>query len=148
MTTELDQNVAVRQQLEQIDRWDTALLRKRYQEYFHADPGALPDSFLRGRIAYHFQRMSYGGLTEVEQKILLGRGRKDTKVNPAARPVTASTSANAVYERLYKGETIRLEVLGDHRFACRGKVFNSPTAAAVYVTGTHISGKAFFGITD
>lgn len=138
----------VKAQLDAVAGWGREKLREKYRAIFDLDPGAFPDYFLAWRICHHLQVLAFGGLTVAEQDILDKLGRKESRAAPAARPAPAAEPLvqNVVYERVYKGRTYRLEVLGDHRYACGGHIFRSPTAAAEFITGTHTSGKSFFGL--
>ena len=88
------------------------------------------------------------GLTESEQAVLASLQRKDARVNPSARSPRKAPSRNVTYERVYKGQTYRLEHHGGNRYYLNGTFYKSLTAAATAITGSHLSGKAFWGIVE
>lgn len=83
-----------------------------------------------------------------EQAVLASLQRKDARVNPSARSPRKAPSRNVTYERVYKGQTYRLEHHGGNRYYLNGTFYKSLTAAATAITGSHLSGKAFWGIVE
>lgn len=138
----------VGEQLALVESYDLATLRGRYLEFFHVEPGRLGEDFLRSRIMHHVQELYLGGLTESEQAVLASLQRKDARVNPSTRSPRKAPSRNVTYERVYKGQTYRLEHHGGNRYYLNGTFYKSLTAAATAITGSHLSGKAFWGIVE
>jgi len=138
----------VREQLAVVEGYDLATLRGRYLEFFHVEPARLGEDFMRARIMHHVQELYLGGLTESEQAVLASLQQKDARVNPSARSPRKAPSRNVTYERVYKGQTYRLEHQGGNRYYLNGTLYKSLTAAATAITGTHLSGKAFWGIAE
>jgi len=138
----------VREQLAVVAKYDLDTLRGRYREFFRADPARLGEDFMRARIMYHVQELYLGGLTESEQAVIATLQRKDNKVNASARTPRKAPVRNVTYERVYKGQTYYLEHQGGNRYYMNGTFYKSLTAAATAITGTHLSGKAFWGIAE
>lgn len=62
---------------------------------------------------------------------------------PKNRPV----GAGARLVRIWRGRTYEATVRDDGRFEWGGRIFSSITALARAITGMHINGKVFFGLT-
>jgi len=135
-------------QLAVVERYDLDTLRGRYREFFRADPARLGEDFMRSRIMHRVQELYLGGLNESELATIAAIQRKDDKVNSSARPSRKAPVRNVTYERTYKGQTYYLEHHGGNRYYMNGTLYKSLTAAATAITGTHLSGKAFWGIAE
>lgn len=141
-------NDLVRDQLAVIAKYDLDTLRSRYREFFHAEPARLGEDFMRARIMHRVQELYLGGLNDSERAVIAAVQRKDNKVNASSRTPRKAPVRNVTYERTYKGQTYFLEHQGGNRYYLNGTLYKSLTAAATAITGTHLSGKAFWGIAE
>src|SRR5690606_25544603 len=90
-----------------------------------------------------------------------GRRPPSTTAKPQPAPARSTTTQKVefngqsgelmpgtVLTRPYKGRTIEVKVVDPNgRFECDGEVYRSLSAVAKAVTGSHWSGKLFFGLT-
>ncbi len=144
-------------------------LREKYEQVFGEPTRSGNRRFLTKRLAWRMQANAEGGLPErVRRKALeiardsdlrttiprnpriprthslAGEGHTVDRSAPAAR--RALPAPGTQITRSYKGRTVVVTVLADG-FEHAGKRYRSLSAAAKAITGTHVSGHAFFGLT-
>lgn len=145
-------------QLHALQGLSTAQLREKYRELFGEDTASHNRDFLFKRIAWRLQEQAYGGLSQrtktrlaelVDESLIRVRPPQDFRPGVDAGPVSDSMPAmpttGKILSRKYKGQRIEVEVL-DNGFLYDGTVYTSLSAIAKVVTGTHCSGRAFFGL--
>ena len=145
-------------QLHALQGLSTQQLRTKYRELFGEDTHSHNREFLFKRIAWRLQEQAYGGLSQrtkarltalVDESLIRVRPPKDFHPSVDAGPMPESTSEppsrGKIISRLYKGTRIEVEVL-DNGFMYEGTVYASLSAVAKTVTGSHCSGRAFFGL--
>jgi len=146
-------------QLKTLHGMSAAQLRTKYRELFGEDTTSHNREFLFKRIAWRLQEQAYGGLglrtkerlaTLVDESQIRVRPPQtfcpviDAGVIPDHTPVDPPTGK--ILSRCYKGQQIEVTVL-DNGFLYDGKLYASLTAIAKAITGSHCSGRAFFGLT-
>jgi len=145
-------------QLHALQGLNTPQLRSKYCELFGEETHSHNREFLFKRIAWRLQEQAYGGLSQrtktrlsalVDESLIRVRPPKDFRprvdIGAAPAPDTAEPTAGKIISRLYKGRLIEVEVL-DNGFYHDGMVYSSLSAVAKCVTGSHCSGRAFFGL--
>lgn len=139
----------LKDELQAIAVADEESLRERFRVLFGYS-SEMQCSLLRWRVAYAVQELHGGcSLTASERELLSVVAAKDPAVNPAARELPKPPPrANTTWRREYKGKvyTIRADGNGHYVYEGDGKTYRSPTVVARIITGTHISGRAFFGM--
>ncbi len=138
-------------------------LRARYAEVFGEPTRSGNREFLIKRIAWRLQSQAEGGLSERARRRAEQLARDaDLRLTPPKGPSMAGndrrvigTIPNALDGRLpppgtlitreFKGQTLRVTVLEDG-FEYEGEVYRSISAVAKAVTGSHLSGVAFFNL--
>lgn len=128
-----------------------------YHQVWGKAPRVKHRAYLWKRIAWKLQERRTGGLSVVAKRRLeqligeLGIDFGDGTVagEPAARarrskPIPA---AGASLVRHWKGERLIVRVL-DKGFEFEDEIYPSLTAVAKFITGSHCSGPAFFGLTQ
>jgi hypothetical protein len=158
-------NATIDQQLAQLQRLTTPQLRARYAEVFGEHTPANNPTWLVKRIAWRLQALAEGGLSErARQRAAELANDADLRMNaplpprtakPATTQATLRTEPGAVDKRLpppgtilartYKGEILQVQVL-QQGFAYQGQVFQSLSAVAKAITGSHCNGFWFFGM--
>ena len=128
-------------------------LRHRYRNLLGLDPGGLSETYMRMRLCFAIQQLRLGGgLNQSELGILEMIASKDPVLHPNLRPVPTNRKwrKGKTWRRFYKGESYLLTADGMGRFVLNSdnQVYASPTAAARAITGTHISGRSFWGIEE
>ena len=135
-----------------------AQLQREYRTVFGEDTTSKHKEFLWRKIAWGVQANAEGGLPDAT------RQRAVTLANPLhlrVRPPRETTPAGAlappadppaglvpgtVLTRRHRGIEHTVRVLAEG-VEYQGTVFRSLTAVAEAITGSHCSGKAFFGLT-
>lgn len=146
-------DVTVGEEVAEIAKADSETIRERYRQLFGVSPGELGTSLLRARVAYAIQEARTGlHLTVSETAALEHIAKSDPIINPGIRTVAKAKTyrAGKTWTRVYRGvrHAIRADGRGRFIYDGDGETYASPTAFARRITGTHISGRAFFGIND
>lgn len=146
-------DVTVGEEVAEIAKADSETIRERYRQLFGVSPGELGTSLLRARVAYAVQEARTGlHLTVSETAALEHIAKSDPIINPGIRTVAKAKTyrAGKTWTRVYRGvrHAIRADGRGRFIYDGDGETYASPTAIARRITGTHISGRAFFGIND
>jgi hypothetical protein len=92
------------------------------------------------RLAYALQAAAWGGLTPETVATLDTLAQRHAAVHPSATPTVGSALV-----RTWHGTTYRVNVL-PQGFEYAGRFYPSLSAIAREITGTRISGPAFFGL--
>lgn len=156
-----------------LKRMTVKELRSRYAEVFGEATRSGNKDWLWKRIAWRMQANAEGDLEERARRL---RARAEELANdadlrvrrPPSAPEKSQPSPKAlttaqkvefngqagelmpgtVLTRPYKGRTIEVKVVDPNgRFECDGEVYRSLSAVAKAVTGSHWSGKLFFGLS-
>jgi hypothetical protein len=133
----------------------TAQLRHEWRRVIGGEPTSYNRRFLYKRVAWAVQAKEYGGLSARAQARLeellpyaemwMPIGRRGLAEPPPAAASTAPTPGT-VLTRPYKGRTIAVLVREDGRFEHDGEIYESLTAVAKAITGSHWNGNLFFGL--
>jgi hypothetical protein len=128
-------------------------LKQMYRSLHGSESPATNRDFLTKRIAFRIQEVAYGGLSQSAHEKMdkaLARHGYDENGMPAARagkperlkdtPVIGSKLVREWNGRRYEVTTLR------DGFEYEGRKFRSLSAIAKAITGTHWSGRAFFGL--
>lgn len=98
---------------------------------------------MRGIVAYALQERFYGSpLSKEAAERLADAGDTPERLLPQERGV----GAGARLVRFWQGVRHETVVRDDGRFEYDGKTYNSLSAVAKAITGTHWNGKLFFGV--
>jgi hypothetical protein len=164
----------VTQQVAALARLTPKLLRQRYREVFGEDTKTGNAQWLRKRIAWRLQSLAEGDLSErARQRADELANDADLRLNPPKERVQTATTATpatlpllvphpdpvvqqpsderlpptgTILTRDYKGTAIKVTVLADG-FEYDGERYASLSAAAKSITGNHMNGFLFFGMT-
>jgi hypothetical protein len=155
---------AIAKEVATLPRLSFAQLRARYAELFQEPTRAGNRTWLVRRIAWRLQALAEGDLSDrAQQRAALLAHDADLRLLPPktaepihaaaskarlslARPQTADSRLpppGSVLTRLYKGQTLQVEVL-PQGFAYQGTVYTSLSAVAKAITGSHCNGFGFF----
>jgi hypothetical protein len=134
-------------------------LREKYEEVFGESTSARNKDYLWKKIAWRIQEMEYGGLSgRAKQRAMEIADEHDIRIRPpkeafqefsrSSKPKTRKDcnrlpAVGTILTKEYKGRTIAVEVL-KKGFRFNGQVFNSLSAIAREVTGSHWNGWQFF----
>jgi hypothetical protein len=138
-----------------------AQLRQRFVELFGETPRSSNRVWLVRRLAWRLQALAEGDLSERARRraaelacdadLRLLPPRAARRANPSTslsscRPDPRIPCPGTILTRPYKGTTLQVRVLA-HGFAFDGRVFNSLSAVAKAITGSHCNGLLFFRLT-
>ena len=145
-----------------LQRLTTKELRARYTEVFGEATHANNKAWLVKRIAWRLQAQAEGDLSErARQRAAELANEADLRLSPPKVPVGVASAERTttdvlrgrgdgrlpppgtVITRVYKGETLQVQVLADG-FEFEGQVYGSLSALATAITGQHLNGFAFF----
>ncbi|HKZ19224.1 MAG TPA: DUF2924 domain-containing protein [Acidimicrobiia bacterium] len=138
-----------------LERMTTSELRQEWRKVIGGVPTSFNRRFLYKRVAWAVQAKEYGGLSARAQARLeellpyaeqwMPMGRRGL-ADPPPATATVSPTPGTVLTRTYKGRTVAVLVRDDGRFEWDGEIFESLTAVAKAVTGSHWNGNLFFGL--
>lgn len=143
----IDRNALARRQVDALEGIGVEALRDKFSELFGFQPTILNADWLRRRCAYRLQELQFGGLSPDAEEYLDGLVRDDdlARLHPrTSRRYTATRGARFIRE--WGGVTHEVTVLGPSLFEYGGEKYKSLTAIAKAITGTHWSGRRFFGV--
>ena len=145
-----------------------AELRVRWQEVFGEETSQRNRQYLVKRLAWELQCRHFGGELSPEAKQRLDELQEEFRTTPptqwfrgarhnrAPAPSTpkrsravrdpAAPKPGTILSRDYHGTKVVVTVRGEREFEWRGEIFKSLSAVANAVTGSHVSGVAFFGL--
>jgi len=134
-------------------------LRIEYESVFGEINNSRHKEYLIKRILWKMQANKYGGLSNKAlvkaaeladiSELRLTAPASQTISRPvtfAITPPQGDLTAGTQLERMYKGQRIVVLVM-DNGVRFSGKLYRSLSAVAKEITGTHTSGKLFFGLS-
>lgn len=155
----------ITRELAQMSRMTPKQLREKYQEVFGEPTRSGNRRFMEKRIAWRLQANEEGDLPDrVRRKALAIARDSDLRTtapashrvpDPAKRTFTKPVKfrhpkapvPGSQLARTYKGRQVIVTVLADG-FEYEGEKYRSLSAIAKAITGSHVSGNAFFGLTS
>lgn len=141
--------------LAQIARLQTLThpeLQAKWRELYEAPPPPVWNRpFLLRRLAYRIQELAFGGLPEETKRELERIAEADAQARPARKKDAENPRGRGLpvvgtrLVRRWQGRDYEVVVnLGGYEF--EGARYNSLSAIAKKITGTHWNGRAFFGL--
>ncbi len=131
-----------------------AQLQREYRAVYGEDATSKHKEFLWRKIAWGLQANAEGGLADSTRQRALTLAnplhlrvrppRETTPNSPSSESV--GTAPGTVLTRTHRGTDHVVRVLAEG-FAYQGTLYRSLTAVAATITGSHCSGRAFFGLT-
>ena len=142
------------QELARLSRLGVADLRCRYAELFGEPTRTGNKTWLLKRLAWRLQALAEGDLSErARQRAAELANDADLRLSPPRTLATPAKPRMAQGDRLpppgtilcrpYKGEVLQVKVLRDG-FVFEGKLYQTLSAVAKAITGSHCSGYLFF----
>lgn len=120
---------------------DLKKLCEYHKKYCGSAPVILTRSYLRRKIIYRIQEIQFGGLTEDEIKRIEALANE-----PKDKISTMNIIKGTIIKREYNNQMYEVVSLGNGKFEMNGIEYNSLSAVAKKITGTHWNGRAFFGL--
>jgi hypothetical protein len=149
----------LRKEIEQLRKEKTKALKLRYRELFGEESSSSNHAHLFRRIAWRLQALAEGDLTQrareraitlaTDADLRLRAPRRfwrelEEKARQSARDPRLP-AAGTILRRQYQDRDISVRIL-DEGFECDGKIYDSLSSIASWVTGTRWNGFAFFGL--
>jgi hypothetical protein len=120
---------------------DLKKLCEYHKKYCGSAPAILTKSYLRRKIIYRIQEIQFGGLTEDEIKRIEALANE-----PKDKTPTMNIVKGTIIKREYNNQLYEVVSLGNGKFEMNGIEYNSLSAVAKKITGSHWNGRAFFGL--
>ena len=138
----------VTQQLLQLRTLSKASCIRKFIELYGYEPKQTKNiPALRARLAFRIQELHYGGISEKTRDTMKEFADKDQMANLCRTPKPSRTPVlGKRYVREWDGVRHEVILLEDGRAEYKVRFFRSLTAVADHITGTHISGYAFFNV--
>ena len=138
----------ITQQLLQLRTLSKASCIRKFIELYGYEPKQTKNiPALRARLAFRIQELHYGGIADSTRQKLKELAAKDPMANLCRTPKPSRTPVlGKRYVREWDGVRHEVILLEDGRAEYKGRFFRSLTAVADHITGTHISGYAFFNV--
>ena len=138
----------ITQQLLQLRTLSKASCIRKFIELYGYEPKQTKNiPALRARLAFRIQELHYGGIADSTRQKLKELADKDPMANLCRTPKPSRTPVlGKRYVREWDGVRHEVILLEDGRAEYKGRFFRSLTAVADHITGTHISGYAFFNV--
>ncbi len=140
-------------QITELETLPIAALKARWRELYDTEPPSYNRAHLVKRLAFRIQELAFGGLSEETRAQLrehVKRENLDTETERAARmtrrqrkngvPVVGTRIVREWHDKRYV-----VTVVHDG-FEYEGRRYRSLSAIAKRITGSHLSGPAFFGL--
>ena len=115
-----------------------------WDKHFDDRPGHHHRGWVESRLAYRIQENAFGGMKPSLRKKLQDIGQ--TGQLPRQLQNKTRLLPGTILTRSYDGAEHRVLVHGGKDFEYLGQRFKSLSAVACHITGTHLSGPAFFGL--
>ena len=138
----------ITQQLLQLRTLSKASCIRKFIELYGYEPKQTKNiPALRARLAFRIQELHYGGIADSTRQKLKELADKDPMANLCRTPKPSRTPVlGKRYVREWDGVRHEVILLEDGRAEYKGRFFRSLTAVSDHITGTHISGYAFFNV--
>lgn len=143
-----DKHGTVLAQIVALEDMPFADLKEKYRALYDREPPSRSRKQVIARLAYRIQEIAYGGLSLEARERLVSIGEAHgvpgiEKEQPKERKGAPAIGTKLVRE--YLGERHEVVVL-DKGFQYRDRVYRSLSAVAREISGSHVSGPAFFGV--
>ena len=130
-------------EIEALAALELGELIERYRELWGKEPRSRNRDHLRKRIAWKLEEKRLGGLSGAAKK------RLEALVGDIELPTPkkkADPALGSVLVKKYKGEEIHVTVVAGG-YEHEGVLYRSLSALANTLTGSHLNGRHFFGLT-
>lgn len=138
---------SVAAQIASLPRLPMKALWTLWDAHFEQRPTHHNRDHVESRLAYRLQEIAFARVKPEtrEQLIAIGaaQSRLATRVRRSIHIVPGTVLVREYGEREY-----RVLALPEGGFECEGRTFKTLSAAARFITGSHLSGPAFFGLKD
>ena len=161
--------VSIAAQVAALQKLNVAQLRVKWKDVFGEETKQRHRQYMVRRLSWEIQRRHFGDELSDEAKARLNELQDEFRNSPpetwfkgarrnrapSTLPPTRTRSARSpqalkpgtVLTRIYKGQQITVIVRGPREFEWEGEIYRSLSGVAKAITGSHLSGNAFFGLT-
>lgn len=137
--------ISILAKINELQGMGSVELRAKWKELFGTVPPQVKRNYLQRRLAYRIQELALGGDPLVDKRLeAQSKQHQQDYSRKDARMMKPLTGSRLVRE--YKGVEYHVTVLSDG-FEYNGIKYKSLTRVACEITGTWLSGPAFFGLS-
>ena len=133
------------QQLVNMPNMPMAELWAIWDRHFTCRPVHPNRRHLESRLAYHLQEQAFGGIPIATKNFLIEIGEQFSKIKTSHHQSNTLLPGTTLI-REFDGQQYRVQVIGKNRFEINGQTFKSLSAIAQMISGTSVSGQAWFGL--
>lgn len=135
-------------QISKLPKMTPLELRETREDLFGAPPPQVFRAYLQRRLACRIQELAMGGAEAVDKRLeALDKQQRNDRLRPKSKSLLKMAAGTKLL-REYKGVEYHITALPDGEFEHNGKRYKSLTQVANEITGTWVSGPAFFGLTQ
>lgn len=139
------QNASVAAQIAALPTLKMPALWALWDTHFAQRPAHHNRDYLESHLAYRIQEIAFGGLKHATRDQLIAIGEAQSAIKIRSRKVIQIVPGT-VLVREYGEREYRVLALPEGGFECEGRPFKTLSAVARFITGSHLSGPAFFGL--
>jgi len=132
----------LRDEIDLLETMDARALHRKYPTLLGDIPECAVSGILRAMVAYRLQERHYGLCLTAAARDWLVTDDNETRLLDKDRKI----GSGARLVRNWRGKRYEAIVRDDGKYEYDGKTYNSLSAVATAITGTHWNGKLFFGI--
>jgi len=136
-------NVVV-DEIKSLEELDARALKRKYPALLSDATKCATSGVLRSIVAYRLQERHYARPLAEDARLWLEADDGGDGLH--LRPRVSVSTARARLVRFWKGERYEVVIRNDGRFEHGERIYNSLSAIAKSITGTHWNGRLFFGI--
>ncbi len=137
--------ISIVAQISELKGMNSEQLRTKWKELFGTVPPQVNRNYLQRRLTYRVQELALGGDPTVDKRLeAQSKQHRQDHARKDARMLKPLAGSRLV--RQYKGVEHHVTVLPDG-FEHNGIKYKSLTRVACEITGSWVSGPAFFGLT-
>ncbi|MGE0108184.1 MAG: DUF2924 domain-containing protein [Bdellovibrionales bacterium] len=136
----------IARQIRELQGKNRSELKEIWRDYFNTETPPYRSIFMRRALAYRIQELTYGGLSPKAEKKLdrLIAEEQGKKTKRRTKSVAIPVAGTRLI-REWRGKRYEVIVQPDG-FEYDGRKWNSLTAIAQNITGSHWNGLVFFGL--
>lgn len=121
----------------------------KYEALFGRESPTRTRKHIIARLAYRIQELAYGGLSAEArarlEAIYEGKGLPGQTTGPAKKERKGAPAPGTKLIRDYLGTTHEV-IVREKGFDYKGGIYRSLSSIATEISGSHVSGPAFFGL--
>jgi hypothetical protein len=135
----------IAQQISKMSQMPIVELWAIWDRHFACRPVHPNRRHLESQIAYRLQEQALGGVRISTKNFLIEIGEQFSKIKTSHHQSNTLLPGTTLL-REFDGQQYRVQVIGKNRFEINGQIFKSLSAIAQMISGTSVSGQAWFSL--